>query len=241
MTDTQYVYPPSARQVAPPSAAKLAQRFVLHDLATGLDHPLDRPLPPLAQDGALPNGKTAATNIDPANSNFLRGGIGNMDANFRNRRNGYDNGDPDMPPRGARGPLSPAALWAYSVGTDGNNDINAVTPQSLCDFVRAALHRFDGPDQQEAINGLAEILDFHLDGAAPAEEDANGNGMNGDRNGNAGSFSRTDELARTPAGLGGNGARDQRRRAAQDAALARYDRGSFGQRFPEALPITVMG
>ena len=65
--------------------AELVQRFTIVDTHSGRQYRLDEPLPPmLGQDAALPNGEASA-NIDPANSNFLRGGFGSMN----NYRNGY--------------------------------------------------------------------------------------------------------------------------------------------------------
>ena len=52
----------------------LGQRFKLIDTVTGIAHPLDWPMT-LARDAALPGGRTGSVNIDPTNSNHLRGGM----------------------------------------------------------------------------------------------------------------------------------------------------------------------
>src|SRR5215469_16502212 len=127
-----------------------------------------------AADGALPGAGTGASNIDNANSNALRG----YSMNGNNRRNGHDqdNGEEAGYNLDPRGSPSPAQLWNASVGTDGNDD--AVTPDNLADFVRAAVNRFDPQQRQQFFMLLEPILGEHdaNEGEAAEEVSANDRG-----------------------------------------------------------------
>jgi len=139
-----------------------------------------------------------------------------------------------MPPRGSVEPGSP--LRGFAGRSSGE-----LTPEALLDWIQLAVHRFEEADKQQFLDGLAGILDFHLNGGAI------GNGMSGDNNGNAGTYARNDTDWNGPGGVGGDGARDRQvRHPAQDSRSSFSARHSipvsgFAERFPNAMRIKVMG
>ena len=220
--------------------ADLAQRFRLVDTRSGRVYPLDGAMPTQschaipprnsvtkssptqAHDAALAGSRTRTANVDPSNSNFLRGGYGDMTNGNTYRNNGmrgYDeeefrpSEDPnDMPPRGRP---TPASTWAYSnPGSDGNSDLTA---EGLAHFVEAAIRSFDEDERATFLSMLSETLD-QFD--TPLSNGGNGNGSPEEQ---AGRMRRNNN--------NGNG---NDRRPAQDAALVRRAGGTFHDRFPEA-------
>ena len=99
----------------PQVAGNIVSSNAAHEVDQGVRQFAGDALPPAtrAPTSSLPGGRTGARNIDDSNSNFLRGGIGNMDGNNFRRIRGYDqNGEediydnPDMPVRGRATPAA---------------------------------------------------------------------------------------------------------------------------------------
>jgi hypothetical protein len=207
----------------------LYSRFRLWDTSTGLLHEINRSTPPQARDAALPGGgPTGARNIDPGNSNLLRGGYGDMKY-YSNRRNAYDNGEQDTPGFNLepRGRATPAMIWSYANGAADA----AVDPQSVAAFLGASLSQMDPAERQECLAAIAEVLGQY-------DDSPNGNG-NGNGNGQyaASAMSPNDQAA---ARRRNNNNRNGDRRAAMDSSL-RHSGGTFHDRFPEASGIRIMG